>query len=82
LIDLFHALPTFYAQNATWAMNRTTLGAVRKLKDGQGRYLVDIGGMGNTPVTTLLGRPVLECPDMPDVAGNAYPIVFGDFSNY
>ena len=82
LIDLFHALPTFYAQNATWAMNRTTLGAVRKLKDGQGRYLVDIGGMGNTPVTTLLGRPVLECPDMPDVAGGAYPIVFGDFSNY
>ena len=27
------------------------------------------------------GRPVVELPDMPDVAGNAFPIVFGDFGN-
>jgi HK97 family phage major capsid protein/HK97 family phage prohead protease len=81
LLDLFHALPTFYAANAVWGMNRTTLGAVRKLKDGQGRYLVDIAGMGNAPVTTLLGRPVLELPDMPDVAGGAYPVVIGDFKS-
>jgi HK97 family phage major capsid protein len=29
----------------------------------------------------LLGRPVVEMPDMPDIAGGAYPVVFGDFMN-
>lgn len=61
-------------------MSSTTLGTVRKFKDGQGRYLVNIAGLDNTPVTTILGRPVIEAPDMPDVGANASPIVFGDFS--
>ncbi|TWB19205.1 phage major capsid protein [Nitrospirillum bahiense] len=79
LIDLFHALKPAYRQNGVWLMNSTTLAAVRKLKDSQGRYLVDIGGMANAPSTLLLGRPVVEAVDMPDVAGGAYPIAFGDF---
>ncbi|TWB22143.1 HK97 family phage prohead protease/HK97 family phage major capsid protein,TIGR01554 [Nitrospirillum amazonense] len=79
LIDLFHALKPAYRQNGVWLMNSTTLAAVRKLKDSQGRYLVDIGGMANAPSTLLLGRPVVEAVDMPDVAGGAFPIAFGDF---
>lgn len=81
LIDLFHAVPTFYRTNGVWVMNSATLGVVRKLKDGTtGQYLLMTQGIGNAPVTTLLGRPVIEAPDMPDVAGNAFPIVFGDFA--
>jgi HK97 family phage major capsid protein len=51
------------------------------LKDGQGRYIINIAGIDNTPVTTLLGRPVIEMVDMPDIGANTTPIVFGDFSN-
>ena len=29
---------------------------------------------------TILGQPYVEATDMPDVAANAYPIVFGDFN--
>jgi HK97 family phage major capsid protein len=31
---------------------------------------------------TLLGRPIVEMVDMPDVAADAYPIMFGDLSGY
>jgi len=80
LIDLYHAIKTPYRANAVWGMNSTTLGAVRKLKDGtSGQYLLIQGGMGNAPVTTILGRPVVEMPDMPDVGAGNFPIIFGDF---
>jgi HK97 family phage major capsid protein len=80
LIDLFHALKPPYRANGIWAMNSTTLGTIRKFKDGQGRYFVNIAGIDNVPVTTLLGRPVVEMVDMPDIGANASPIIFGDFS--
>lgn len=79
LIDLFHAIPAAYRGNGTWLMNSTTLAAVRKLKTGDGQYLVTLGGLANAPATTILGRPVVEAPDMPDVGAGTYPIVFGDF---
>lgn len=79
LIDLFHAIAPAYRQNGTWAMNSTTLAAIRKLKTGDGMYLVALTGINGAPVNTLLGRPIVEMPDMPDIAGGAYPLVFGDF---
>jgi len=79
LMSLFHALPTFYATNAVWAMNRTTLGAIRTLKDGNGRYMLSFDGMPGNPAATILGRPVVEMPDMPNVGAGTYPVVFGDF---
>ncbi|MDH2354898.1 phage major capsid protein [Bradyrhizobium sp. SSUT112] len=80
LVDLYHAVKTPYRANAVWGMNSTTLGVVRKLKDGQGNYLLSQSGIANAPITTILGRPVIEMPDIPDIAGNAFPVVFGDFS--
>ncbi|KIZ41437.1 MULTISPECIES: phage major capsid protein [Rhodopseudomonas] len=80
LIDLYHAIKAPYRANAVWGMNSATLGAIRKLKDTQGNYLVAMQGINNAPVTTLLGRPILELPDLPDVGSGAFPIVFGDFS--
>lgn len=79
LIDLFHALPSFYAANGAWGMNRTTIGAVRKLKDSNGRYLwTDPVSEGNPP--SILGRPVVEMVDMPDVAANSLAVMFGDLN--
>ncbi|SBW05834.1 Phage major capsid protein, HK97 family (fragment) [uncultured Alphaproteobacteria bacterium] len=81
LIAMYHNLPSVYRANAVWVMNSATLATVRSLKTAQGDYLLITGGLGNAPTTTLLGRPVLEAPDMPDIAGNAYPVAFGDYGN-
>jgi HK97 family phage major capsid protein len=81
LIDLFHGIKPPYRANAVWMMNTTTLGVIRKFKDTTGRYLVNVAGVDNTPVTTLLGRPIVEAVDMPDIGAGASPIVFGDFGN-
>lgn len=79
MIDAFYALPAAYRANATWGMNSTTLATVRKLKDGQGNFLWQPGIQAGQP-ETILGRPVAELPDMPDVGAGATPIVLGDFN--
>lgn len=81
LVDLYHALPSAYARNAIWGMNRKTMGAARKLKTGDGTYLWQESLQAGTP-STILGRPVVEFPDQPDVGAGFLPIVFGDFSGY
>lgn len=78
LITLMYALPAVYRNRGTWAMNGTTLATVRKLKDGQGNYLWQPSYQAGQP-ETILGRPVVELIDMPDIAANAFPIIFGDF---
>lgn len=83
LIDVFHDLPGAYASRAVWGMNRSVIGDVRKLKNASGDYLwQDAISAGNPP--TILGRPVVELPDMPDYPDadeEALPIVFGDFQS-
>lgn len=80
LLDLYHALKPAYRANSVWMMNSATLGAIRKLKDGAGQYLLTPAGFNGALTDQILGKPVVEAVDMPDIAGNAYPIVFGDFS--
>jgi HK97 family phage major capsid protein len=78
LIDLAYAPRQGYRANGTWVMNRKTEAAVRKLKDGQGNYIWQPGTAPGQPAT-LLGYPVSEAEDMPDIAANSYSIAFGDF---
>jgi HK97 family phage major capsid protein/HK97 family phage prohead protease len=77
----FHAIPQIYAQNAVWMMNRTTLALVRSFSDSMGRHLL-MDSLSSTAPSTILGRPVIEMPDMPNVAAGAFPILFGDMSGY
>jgi HK97 family phage major capsid protein len=79
LIDLYHALKTAYRINAGWIANRTTLGAIRKLKDGQGNYLLNMVLRPEGFVEEILGRPATEMPDMPDIGANSFSVGFGDF---
>lgn len=80
LVAIMYALPAFYRNRGSWLMNGPTIGKVRLLKDGQGRFLwQDSLTEGQPP--TLLGRPVVEAVDMPDVAANATPIAFGDIGS-
>ena len=81
LIAAYHALPGPFARRGAWMMNRTTLGALRTLKDGNGRFLL-ADPINETAATTILGLPVVEAVDMPDVASGASPIVFGDLTGY
>jgi HK97 family phage major capsid protein len=77
LIDLVYALKSQFRPNARFVMNRRTVSAVRKLKDGDGNYLFSPGGAGEA--ATVLGYPVTEIEDMPDIATGAYAVAFGDF---
>ncbi len=79
LIDLVYALGAEYRANGTFVMNSKTAGAVRKLKDADGRFLWSDGLAAGEPAR-LLGYPVLVCEDMPDIATGADAIAFGDFS--
>lgn len=81
LITMVYALPAMYRNAGAFGMNGTTLGALRKLKDGDGRFLWQPSYAAGQP-ETILGRPVVEIPDMPDVAAGAFPIIFGDWQGY
>lgn len=78
MLTLKHAIKSAYARNATWVMNRTTIGAVRKLKDGVGNYLWMPGIALGRP-NTIDGDPYVELPDMPNEGAGLYPIAYGDF---
>jgi len=77
LIDIFYELKSSYANKSSWICNRATLKAIRKLKDGMGNYLWT-PNLGINKPPTILERPYIECPDMPDIAANAYPIILCD----
>lgn len=78
LIALMYALPATYRNAGTWVMNGQTLATIRTLKDGHGNYLWQPSYQAGQP-ETILGRPVVEAVDMPDIAADAQPIIFGDF---
>ncbi|WP_135505103.1 phage major capsid protein [Roseovarius aestuariivivens] len=78
IIDLVYAVGAQYRANGTFVMNSKTAGAVRKLKDNDGRFLWSDGLAAGEPAR-LLGYPVLIAEDMPDIASGATAIAFGDF---
>jgi HK97 family phage major capsid protein len=79
IISLVYALGADYRANAAFVMNSKTSGAVRKMKDADGRFMWSDGLAAGEPAR-LMGYPVLICEDMPDIAANAYAIAFGDFN--
>lgn len=78
LLSLKHGIKTAYARNASFVMNRTTIGSVRKLKDSNGQYLW-MPGIAQGRPNTIDGDPYVELPDMPNEGAGLKPIVYGDF---
>jgi HK97 family phage major capsid protein len=78
LVDLIYALRAGYRQNATFVMNRKTQSTVRKFKDSTGNYLWQPPAVPGGK-STLIGFPLADTEDMPDVAANSLSIAFGDF---
>jgi len=79
LLDLIYAAKAPYRANGTFMMSRSTVGTVRKLKDGDGNYLWQpANAPGEWP--SLMGYPVAESEDMPVIDSGSLSIAFGDFS--
>lgn len=82
LIDLAHSVDGAYVRNgAGWMMRRSTIGAVRKLKDTAGQYLFTPAATVGAP-DLLLGAPIHDNPDVVAVATSAKSVVFGGLRGY
>jgi HK97 family phage major capsid protein len=79
IISLMYALRASYRANSSFLAGRTTLGNIRRLKDGQNNYLVDLRLRDDFLVETIFGRPAVEAEDMPAIAANSHSLAFGDF---
>jgi HK97 family phage major capsid protein len=78
LIDLVQTLRPPYRQGAVFVMNSATAARIRKFKTDDGAFLWQPGLVSGQP-DTLLGYPVVEAEDMPDVAADSLSVAFGNF---
>lgn len=79
LIDLQANVKQAYQANACWIMNPNTFTAIKKLKDGNNRYLLQDDVTGEFPYR-LLGKPVFLSDNMPVIAAGAKTVLYGDCS--
>lgn len=79
LLDLVYSLKARFRKNSSFLMSRLTMGETRKLKDGDGQYVVKDAITSSGLLPMLLGYPVDEAEDMPEIAANTYSIAFGDW---
>jgi len=78
LVDMVHSLKAGLRQGACWLMNSRTLATIRKLKTADGAFVWQASLAEGQP-DRLLGYPVIEAEDMPDIEFGEFPIAFGNF---
>lgn len=80
LIDLQELVPDAYQTECIWVMNRATRKAIRKLKDGQGNYLLEKDSTSKWGYR-LMGNDVYCSDNITAIGTASKPVVlFGDFS--
>ena len=80
LIDLQESVPDDYQAESIFVMNRSTRKAIRKLKDGQGNYLLEKDSTSKWGYR-LLGNDVYCSDNMLALGTAGKPVVmYGDFS--
>ena len=79
LIDVQEEVPDAFQGNAIWIMNKTTRKAIRKLKDGQGNYLLNKDATARWGYT-LLGKDVYTSDNMSGMEAGKTAIYYGDMS--
>lgn len=86
IIDLIHSVDPAYrsAPNTAIMMDDSTLAAVRKLKDGNGNYLWQMGNYQAGIPQNLLGYNVVVNQDMAGIGDGASSkiMLFGDMSKF
>lgn len=80
VVDLIYSLGAQYRANAAFVMNSKTAGEIRKIKDGQGRFVWTEGMSARQPAL-LMGYPVAIVEEMPDIAADSLSVAFGDFGH-
>lgn len=79
LVDVISKLKPDFRTNARWFMNRAAEATIRKMKDGDGRYLVGFGNLQDAALGfSLLNFPITNFEDMPDIAADSFSVAFGD----
>jgi HK97 family phage major capsid protein len=81
MIDAQYKIKKTYRRNASWGMNSSTEGAVRKLKDGDGRYYWQPSLQIGTP-PKFDGYRIINPEGLADIAANAIVMIFGDYKQY
>lgn len=79
LIDTQDKVPDVYQAGAVWIMNRTTRNKIRKLKDGEGNFILN-RDLSSKWGYTLLGKDVYTSDNMPAIADGAKVIYYGDLT--
>ncbi|EPR09878.1 hypothetical protein M527_07050 [Sphingobium indicum IP26] len=84
LLDLQHSVRAPYRRSpkCRWMFADTTMLAIRKLKDGQGNYLWQMGDVRIGQPAMLLDKPYSINDDMAAIATGQKTVLFGDFSRY
>lgn len=77
VLALVYSMPSERDDNSKFFLNRSTLAALRKLKDGQGNYLWQPSYVAGEP-QSLVGYPVVEVPGMPTLATGNVTVLFGN----
>lgn len=84
ILDLEHSVNSAYRSGPKvgYMMNDQTLLAVRKLKDGDGNYLWQMGNVQAGIPGTINGRQYWINDDMVDIAAAKKVMLFGDMDQY
>lgn len=84
LVDLVHSVDPAYRQapKVGFQFNDTTLAAIRKLKDGQGNYLWQMGDVTKGVPGTLLSYRYTINQAIAGIATGNRTVLFGDFGKY
>lgn len=77
LIEVQEAVSDVYQAEAVWIMNKKTRTAIRKLKDNEGRYLLNPDPTSKWGYT-LLGKDVYCSDNMPAIAAGKTTVYYGD----
>jgi HK97 family phage major capsid protein len=79
VIELQEAIPDVYQGNAYFIMNKATRTSIRKLKDGQGNYLLNKDATSRWGYT-LFGKDVYTSDSMPKMDAGKTAIFYGDYT--
>jgi HK97 family phage major capsid protein len=82
LFDALYSLKAQYQSVASWIFHRNVVRLIRKMKDGEGRYIWQPGIQSGQPAT-ILDRPFYMSEYAPNVLTTGqYLGIVGDFSKY
>jgi len=84
IVDLVHSVDPAYRQSpkVRFMFNDLTLAALRKLKDGDGRYIWTSGDVQNGVPGTILGYRYSINQAMDGIAAGKKSMLFGDLGKY